>query len=33
MTLRSWIRDLFARPATRTIRKAPRRNRLDLDPL
>jgi parallel beta-helix repeat protein len=33
MTMRSWIRSLFARPATRTIRKAPRRTRLSLEAL
>src|SRR5262245_9491264 len=33
MTMRSWIRKLFTRPATRTIRKAPRRTRLSLEAL
>ena len=33
MSLRSWIRSLFTRPATRTIRKAPRRTRLTLEAL
>src|SRR5262245_4405369 len=33
MSMRSWIRDLFARPSTRTIRKAPRRARLRLEAL
>ena len=33
MTTRSWIRSLFTRPVTRTIRKAPRRARLCLETL
>src|SRR5262245_30457912 len=33
MTMRSWIRNLFTRPATRTIRKAPRRACLNLEAL
>src|SRR5580692_6882347 len=33
MTMRSWIRDLFARPVTRPIRKAPHRARLALEAL
>jgi hypothetical protein len=33
MSLRSWLRSLFTRPATRTIRKAPRRARLGLEAL
>ncbi len=33
MSMRSWIRSLFTRPATRTIRKAPRRTRLGLEAL
>jgi hypothetical protein len=33
MTLRSWIRNLFARPVTRLIRKAPHRAGLVLDAL
>src|SRR5262245_32780056 len=33
MTLRSWIRQLFARPATRPIRKAPARCRPALEAL
>src|SRR5262245_19822043 len=33
MTMRSWIRNLFTRPAARTIRKAPRRTRLSLEAL
>jgi predicted outer membrane repeat protein len=33
MTLRSWIRNLFARPATRLLRKAPYRGRLIVEVL
>ena len=33
MSIRSWIRNLFTRPASRTIRKAPRRVRLSLEAL
>ena len=33
MLMRSWIRNLFARPATRTIRNAPRRTRLRIEAL
>jgi hypothetical protein len=33
MTMRSWMRQLFARPLTRTIRKAPRRIRPSLEQL
>src|SRR5215472_693350 len=33
MSMRSWIRDLFARPSTRPIRKAPRRARLSIEAL
>jgi hypothetical protein len=33
MSMRSWIRGLFARPATRPIRKVPRRARLGLEAL
>lgn len=33
MTTRSWFRRLFTRPGTRTIRKVPRRTRLNLEQL
>jgi parallel beta-helix repeat protein len=33
MSIRSWIRSLFTRPATLTIRKTPRRTRLSLEAL
>ena len=33
MTMRSWLSNLFARPATRTSRKAPRRARLGVEGL
>src|SRR4051794_33768624 len=33
MTMRSWIRQLFTRPVTRTIRRAPRRIRPGLEAL
>src|ERR1700694_1441311 len=33
MMMRSWIRQLFTRPVTRTIRKAPHRARLTLEAL
>src|SRR5262245_53453656 len=33
MSIRSWLRSLFTRPASRTIRKAPRRARLSLEAL
>ncbi len=33
MTMRSWIRNLFTRPATRSIRKAPPRFRPALETL
>ena len=33
MSMRSWIRNLFTRPANRTIRKAPRRSRLTVEAL
>jgi hypothetical protein len=33
MSMRSWLRNLFARPATRPIRKAPHRRRLALEAL
>src|SRR5438477_101963 len=33
MSIRSWLRNAFTRPAARTIRKAPRRTRLTLEVL
>src|SRR5262249_53272290 len=33
MTMRSWVRDVFARPVTRPIRKAPPRARLGVEAL
>src|SRR5262245_21080118 len=33
MSMRSWARNLFTRPATRTIRRAPHRARLSLEAL